>query len=62
MTNRPQAVKIREIINANNILVAKLQGKVQEHVGGIPTNDSIILVTILNKVKRKENLERYGLE
>jgi len=51
-----------EIRNTYNLLGAKLQGTLRDHVAELPTNYSIILQRILNEVGKKECSERYGLE
>ena len=62
MANHPSTVNSAEIINTYNLLVAKLQSMLRDHMVELPTNDSIILQRILNKVQKKERSERYGLE
>lgn len=51
-----------EIINTYNLLTAKRQSMLRDHVVELPTNESIILQRILNEVGKKERSERYGLE
>jgi len=62
MANHPQTMNSAEIKNTYNLLVAKLQGMLRDHVAELPTNYSIILQRILNEVRKKECSERYGLE
>jgi hypothetical protein len=62
MANHPHTVNSAEIIHTYNLLFAKLQGMLSDHVVELPTNDSIILQRILNEVVKEERSERYGLE
>jgi hypothetical protein len=43
MANHPITVNTAEIINVHNIPVVELQGKLRDHIGELPTNDSITL-------------------